>query len=104
MFGTGVLAALDLALCGEDLEEARAEFERHRDRLGHAQRMEGHYLLWRATGDPGELETAQRLLDDLVAHAPPEYRERMVRMVALHRRIRSCDPAISPETGPGESA
>jgi tetratricopeptide (TPR) repeat protein len=45
------------------------------------------YILWQATHDPAHLAEAKRLLDDLVAHAPPEYRESMLTNVRLHREI-----------------
>jgi serine/threonine protein kinase/tetratricopeptide (TPR) repeat protein len=43
--------------------------------------------LWRATGDTAHLAVAKRLLDHLVAHAPPECRESMLANVRLHREI-----------------
>jgi tetratricopeptide (TPR) repeat protein len=50
-------------------------------------RMEARFLLWRATADRDNLVEARRLLDHLVAHAPPECRESMLSNVVLHRQI-----------------
>jgi serine/threonine protein kinase/tetratricopeptide (TPR) repeat protein len=44
-------------------------------------------LLWHATGDLVHLAEAKRLLDHIIAQAPPEYRESMVANVPLHREI-----------------
>ncbi|MHC4407369.1 MAG: serine/threonine-protein kinase [Planctomycetota bacterium] len=45
------------------------------------------HLLWKATRDRAHIEAAKQLLDELVRHAPEEYRESMVRNVGLHRDI-----------------
>lgn len=45
------------------------------------------FLLWQATRERGHLAEAKRLLDLLVEHAPPEYRESMLVNVRLHREI-----------------
>jgi serine/threonine protein kinase/tetratricopeptide (TPR) repeat protein len=44
-------------------------------------------LLWEATRDRAHLAHAKRLLDDLVAHAPPECRDSMLANVRVNREI-----------------
>jgi tetratricopeptide (TPR) repeat protein len=59
----------------------------HGDRMGHGERMEARFLLWRATRDVAHLEAAHRLLEHAVAHAPAGKRETMIAKVPLHRDI-----------------
>jgi hypothetical protein len=49
--------------------------------------VEVRNLLWQATRDRAHLVEAKRLLDDLVAHAPPEDRESMLANVRTNREI-----------------
>ncbi len=49
--------------------------------------MEARFLLCKVTSDPAHLAEAKQLLDDLVEHAPEEYRESMIENVPLHRDI-----------------
>jgi tetratricopeptide (TPR) repeat protein len=44
-------------------------------------------LLYRATGDSGQLVVAKRLLDELLAKNPPEFHEGMCRNVRVNREI-----------------
>ena len=50
--------------------------------------MESHYILWKATKEPADLEEAHRLLQHLVDHAPEDCRESMIENVPLHRAIK----------------
>jgi len=51
--------------------------------LRSQRRAWGLRLLWKATRDGAHLDEVKRLLDDLLARNPPEYRESMCR----HRRV-----------------
>jgi hypothetical protein len=69
------------------VEEARQTVAKLGQRIPVARRMEIRFLLHRTAGDPADLAEAGRLLWHLRHHAPPEYRESMVRAVPLHREI-----------------
>jgi serine/threonine protein kinase/tetratricopeptide (TPR) repeat protein len=71
--GDATAALADLAACGE--------------RVGLRTRMQVGFVLWQATHDRALLVEAKRLLDFLVDHAPPEFRESMTTNVRLHREI-----------------
>jgi tetratricopeptide (TPR) repeat protein len=47
----------------------------------------GWWMLWQATRDPAHLDQARRLLDEVLASAPPECREEMVVNVRVNREI-----------------
>jgi tetratricopeptide (TPR) repeat protein len=82
-----VLATAHLAATPEEVRAAEALLEEEEPRLGHSVRMHAHLLLARLGAGGRHLEEARRLLDDLVAHAPPEHRATMVANVRLHREI-----------------
>ena len=50
-------------------------------RLGHAEKMESRFHLWKATDDLAHLSEAHRLLCHLRDHAPKEYQETMITWV-----------------------
>jgi len=50
-------------------------------------RLEGHHCLWRAEGDPADLAASRRLLDAIVAAAPPAARVAMRERVPLFRAV-----------------
>ena len=54
---------------------------------GKAEKLEGHFVLWKANGNPEHLTEAHRLLTELVEHAPEEYRESMIENIPLNREI-----------------
>ena len=70
-----------------DVEAARKAVAESEDRAEYAQRMEAHFVLWKATGDREQIDTAHSMLEHLREHAPPEYRDSMVANVPLHRDI-----------------
>jgi tetratricopeptide (TPR) repeat protein/energy-coupling factor transporter ATP-binding protein EcfA2 len=83
-----VLAACRLAaLKARDASAAAATLAELGPRLGVGRRMAAHRLLFEATGDRAHLDEAKRLLDFLVAHAPPACRRSMLENVRLHREI-----------------
>jgi tetratricopeptide (TPR) repeat protein len=77
------LATHGLADPGEILELLRG----HEERLEALDRMEAHFVLWRATGDTECLAAAKSILEDLKTGAPPEFQAALVREVPLHRAI-----------------
>jgi len=84
-----VLSAGLALLPGEDPATALDVFAAYEPRLKHAAKMEGRFLLWKATGDRSHLEVAHQLLVHLRDHAPPEYRATMIVNVPLHRDIQA---------------
>lgn len=74
-------------LPGGDVAAARAALAALGDRLKVDGRLEGHHCLWRAAGDPADLEASRRLLDAVVAAAPPAARVAMRERVPLHRAV-----------------
>jgi len=56
-------------------------------RIGESTRLHAQWWLWLATHDRTRLEEAGRLVDALVAKAPPEYRTSIVEGVRVHRAI-----------------
>ena len=67
-----------------EAEEVHREYD---EALGHTERLDVHWALWKATGDKGHLEQARRLLEELRAHAPAEDRDAMLRRVPLYAEI-----------------
>ncbi|MHC4492247.1 MAG: ATP-binding protein, partial [Planctomycetota bacterium] len=79
----GHLASLDkkhVAPCREALEE-------HGPYLQLADRLEAHFLLWKATREPAQLREAKELLRYLIENAPEDCRETMVENVPLFREL-----------------
>jgi tetratricopeptide (TPR) repeat protein len=72
-----------------EAEELRREYD---DALGHTERLDVQWALWQATGDASHLEQAQRLLDELRAHAPPADRDAMLERVPLYAEISAARP------------
>ena len=72
---------------GAMVAAALASLAAHEGLAGMLAAMEARFLLWQATRDPAHLAEAKRLLDHLVAHAPPDCRESMLANVRLHREI-----------------
>jgi tetratricopeptide (TPR) repeat protein len=90
------------ALPGGDPAAARRAFAEAGRRLRHDARLEGHFLLWRATGDPSDLRAAKRLLAEQRRHAPPGAAAGMVEHVPLLRAIADA-PDPGPEAASGAS-
>jgi tetratricopeptide (TPR) repeat protein len=82
----GALAHL-AALPGGDVASALAALSKHDAALDVRTRMDVRLALFRATGDRAHVVEAKRLLDDVVAHAPEEFREDMLANVHLHREV-----------------
>ncbi len=97
--GPLVLATCQRALLPDgDAAAATDALAAHEGRLGHGDRMQARFLLWRATSDPAQLAEAHRLLEFARDHAPEEYRETILENVPLHRDI----VAAWEEHGAGE--
>jgi tetratricopeptide (TPR) repeat protein len=97
--GTAVLAvALQALLPGGDAAAAVENFGRLEGRLGHGERMEARFLLFRATGDVSHLRAAHRLLAERAAEAPAA--ESVLSATVLHREI---EAAYRERFGPGGS-
>ena len=75
------------ALAAEDPARAVAAFEAADASLRHEVRLEGRYLLWRATGEATHLAAARALLDEERARLPPALATSMADAVLLHRAI-----------------
>jgi tetratricopeptide (TPR) repeat protein len=84
---------LVLALChlaavpGGDVEAARKAYAEVLPRLRAHSKVHACWLLFELTSERPYLETAHRLLTEIRAGAPAEYRDRMIENVPLHRRI-----------------
>jgi tetratricopeptide (TPR) repeat protein len=74
-------------LPGGDVEAADKLLAAVESRVEVRVAMEMHFLLARASRDASHLATSKRLLDFLVAHAPPECRASTIANVRLHREI-----------------
>ncbi len=85
---TVALAELAAGGVGNPADAIRALAE-DETRIGIPERIEARFLLWQATPDHDRthLAEAKRLLDFMVAHAPPDCRESMLANVRLHREI-----------------
>jgi len=79
----GHLASLDK----KHVDPCREALEEHRRHLQLADRLEAHFLLWKATRDPAQLGEAQGLLRYLIEHAPEDCRATMVENIPLHREV-----------------
>jgi len=83
-----VLAAAHTArLAANGTEEVEKLLQTFETRISLRARIETRFLLWQATQDRAQLESARALLDDHVANAPEEDRARMIENVPLHREI-----------------
>ncbi len=90
---TGVLEARVLALAeraalpGEDASAAEALLAENATALTLGSALRARWLLYRATGRPGHLAEARRLLDFLVGNAPADDRRSVVECVRVHREV-----------------
>jgi tetratricopeptide (TPR) repeat protein len=107
---TETMACCELALlAGGKAEDALATFTEHEERLGAGERLEAHFLLWRATHDRTHLESAKRLLDEELANVPEEYHESMRQNVRINREILAAwrkefgDDSEDDATGPDDA-
>jgi len=82
-----VALALRAQVPGGDAGEASRELEAHERDLSAMKRTLARHALWRATGDPSHLESAQAQLVDVLEHADPEDRARMVARVPLFAAV-----------------
>ena len=80
--------------------EALDAYERWSDRIGHTDRMECLWGLWRLTQEPRHLEEAYGLLVSLCENAPEAYRGTMVERFPLYRDL---DAAWRAHTAPDAS-
>jgi len=95
---TPVIADVLAAVLDTSRAPGAAEALRRREAdLGHGTRLAMYALLWRATGEPGHLETAVRLLTHLREHAPEEYQVSLIEDIPLHREIAGADPGRMPK-------
>jgi hypothetical protein len=74
-------------LQGESTATAEALLAEYEPKMPFHEKMEGHFILWKATGNEPQLTEAHRLLVELREHAPEEYRESMIENVPLNREI-----------------
>jgi len=79
----GHLASLD----PKHVEPCREALKEHGPHLQLQDRLEAHFLLWKATRDPAQLREAKELLRYLIENAPQECRETMVTNVPLFREL-----------------
>ncbi len=75
--------ALRALAVGADAAEVRAALDEHGEGLSAAKRLLVHHLLWRVTGAREDLEAAHAWLVDLLEHADPDDRVRMLANVPL---------------------
>jgi len=93
---TEVLAACHLATV-----DAAARYEAEHllaaceDRLGPAVLVEGHFALFRATGDAAHRGAANTHLDALLARAPRGRAEALLASVPLYRAVRAAGPGAT---------
>lgn len=88
--GDEVLARCELALLPDGhVQDALLAYTEHEERLSPGERQSARYLLFRASGDRTHLEEARRLLDELLAKNPPEYRQSMCTNLGVHREIQT---------------
>ena len=85
--GTVVAACWLAQLPGGDAARSAELLGRHGDNLEYVERIEAGYAQYGADGNRDRVTEAGRLLDDLVAHAPEQYRDSMLTAVPLHREI-----------------
>jgi tetratricopeptide (TPR) repeat protein len=86
--GPLVLGLVHLAgLTGGDYTQAKETLAAHNERLGHAERVEAHFLLWKATQQRAHLEEAHRLLLNLRDATPKAHRDTLFTAVPLRRDI-----------------
>jgi tetratricopeptide (TPR) repeat protein len=65
-------------------------------RLERDEQLEVRYLQYRLTGAPGRLKDAKRILEELVAHAPPADRASMLASVPVYRDVTAAPAADRP--------
>ena len=82
-----VMARCGLACAGGDQAAALAVFKKHEDDLPVRMKLTGRYLLWRGSGEAAHLKQARAELDGLLAHAPVDCREGMVKNVPVNRAV-----------------
>ncbi len=100
--GEETLARCHLArLPGGDAADALAAFEKNEEVLVADQRCEARLQLWLATRDKSHLVEAKRLLDESVARAPGESRERMLTELDVNRQIMDAWRAEIGDAGTG---
>ncbi len=86
--GMQVRALAELAVLDDGyIDRAEEAVARFGPRVGVPTRMDAHLALFRATDERTHLVEAKRLLDEVVAAAPPKDRESMLTNVRLHREI-----------------
>ncbi|MHC5033150.1 MAG: serine/threonine-protein kinase [Planctomycetota bacterium] len=79
----GHLASLDPRY----VDPCREALEEHGPHMQLADRLEAHFLLWKATRDPAQLQEARELLRYLIDNAPEECRETMVTNNPVYREL-----------------
>ncbi len=86
--GTLLSATIELArLPGGDVTVAQAALAEHEARIPCTERMAARYRMYELTRDFPHLEEAHRLLRELQARAPEEFRDKMLTNVPLHQDI-----------------
>jgi hypothetical protein len=86
--GKQMLSSAWLALLRhESTADAEALLAAHDARMPFHEKMEGQFILWKATGSSEHLTEAHRLLTELRENAPEEYRDSMTQNVPLNREI-----------------
>jgi tetratricopeptide (TPR) repeat protein len=87
---TAVLCSVYLALLpGGDTAAAREALRNHAERIGPPTVMEARFMLYRADGDPADLEEAYRILCETRDLAPEEFRDSLIENVPANRELRS---------------
>ncbi len=86
--GVEVLALCELALLpGGDVERAEKTFAEKAELVESKERVEAHFLLWRATDDRAYLVEAKRRLDEAAARVDVETRELMLTKIRVNRAV-----------------
>jgi tetratricopeptide (TPR) repeat protein len=80
-------AAWHAYVSGKDDGTAAQILSEKHAQIPHHEKMEGHFVLWKATGSNEHLQAAHRLLTELRENAPEEYRKSMIENVPLNREI-----------------
>jgi tetratricopeptide (TPR) repeat protein len=86
--GPRVMATARLALLnGGDAGAAAATLAADEYRLTWSERTEGHFLVWKSTGERRHLAEAHRLMLEFCEHAPLAARRGMIERLPLYREI-----------------